>query len=220
MGKRAFKNNYAAVCLPEQEAFLQVIKMPEISKEDIRSAIIYEAENYIPYSIEEVYMDSQIVPSLDHQKGLRVLISAIPRSIVDSYLSCFKKAGLKLLVMEPESLSIARVLVKNHFYPSSALFLDLGKTHTGLIFFSGKSVRFNFSVPVSGEGLTEIISKTLNVSFSKAEKMKIKYGLEAIIPSINHKRKKRKRARKKEEYQKAHSRYKANQSAFRKKKEF
>ena len=46
---------YVIASLPEEKAFLQVIQMPRLPKEDLKSAVIYEAENYIPLPIEEVY---------------------------------------------------------------------------------------------------------------------------------------------------------------------
>ncbi len=45
------RTEYVAVSLPEEEAFLQVIQMPRMPEEDLKSAVIYEAENYIPLPI-------------------------------------------------------------------------------------------------------------------------------------------------------------------------
>jgi len=56
------KTNYVVASLPEEKAFLQVIQMPRLPEEDLKSAVIYEAENYIPTPLEEVYLDYQIVP--------------------------------------------------------------------------------------------------------------------------------------------------------------
>ena len=55
-GKK-LKTNYVVASLPEEKAFLQVIQMPRLCQEDLKSAVIYEAENYIPTPIEEVYLD-------------------------------------------------------------------------------------------------------------------------------------------------------------------
>src|SRR4030042_6291945 len=61
------KTKYVIASLPEEKAFLQVIQLPKMPEEDLKSAVVYEAENYIPLPIEEVYLDSQIVPALhDH----------------------------------------------------------------------------------------------------------------------------------------------------------
>jgi type IV pilus assembly protein PilM len=172
------KTKYVIACLPEEKAFLQVIKMPIMSEEDLKSAIVFEAENYIPLPVNEVYLDCEIVPPVyNHLKHLDVLLAAIPKRTTDSYLRVLKKAGLKPIAFEIESLAIARALIKDQITSHSVLIIDLGATRTSFIIFAGKSVRFTTSIPVSGIHLTELIAKSLNISFEKAEKLKIIHGL-------------------------------------------
>jgi len=170
---------YVVASLPEEKSFLQVIQMPKILKEDLKSAVIFEAENYIPLPIEEVYLDSQIVePVVDHLDHYDVLISALPKKTVDPYVECFKAAGLKPLAFEIESLSIARALVKDELTSFPVLLIDLGATRTSFIIFSGHSLRFTFSIPVSSEKFTESIARSMKIDPKEAEKLKIKYGLQ------------------------------------------
>lgn len=189
------RTKYVVASLPEERAFLQVIQMPRMPKEDLKSAVVYEAENYIPLPVEEVYLDSQIIPPvinrLDH---FDVLIAALPKKTIDPYIVCLKKADLKPLSLEIESLAIARALIKEERTTFPILLIDLGATRTGLTVFSGHSLRFTFSIPVSSQGFTEIISKALKVSPAEAEKLKTKHGLEkkregegvfeALIPAL------------------------------------
>ena len=108
------RTKYVIVSLPEEKAFLQVIQMPRMSEEDLKSAVVYEAENYIPLPIEQVYLDSQIVPPVyDHLDHFDVLIAALPKKTVDPYLSSLKSAGLKPKALEIESLAVARALIKS-----------------------------------------------------------------------------------------------------------
>jgi len=203
---------HVVASLPEEKSFLQVIQMPKIPEEDLKSAVIYQAENYIPLPIEEVYLDSQIIPRLypvrndknkdrtkkeqisngvyNHLNHYDVLIAALPRKTVDPYLICLKKAGLLPKVLEIESLSIARALIKNEVSPFPELLIDLGATRTSFIIFSGYSLRFTSSIPVSSQKLTEAIAKTLKLDLVKAEKIKLKYGIQAkevfesLIPAL------------------------------------
>ncbi len=191
------KTKYVVASLPEEKAFLQVIQMPRMKEEELKSAVIYEAENYIPLPIEEVYLDFQIVPPVyNHLDHFDVLITALLKKTVDPYLSSLKKAGLKPVAFEIESQAIARVLIKNEITTSPFLLIDLGATRTGFIVFSGYSLRFTSSIPVSSQSFTEIISKTLRVNLAEAERLKIEYGLqsskvkkgkeifEALIPAL------------------------------------
>jgi type IV pilus assembly protein PilM len=152
--------------------------MPLMSEEDLKSAILFEAENYIPLPVNEVYLDCEIVSSVHTaSKNLDVLLAAIPKRIVDPYLRVLKKAGLKPIAFEIESLSIARALIKDQKTTQPVLIIDLGATRSSFVIFSGNSVRFTCSIPISGIHFTELIAKNLKVSFEKAEKLKIIHGL-------------------------------------------
>jgi len=175
------KTKHVICSLPEEKAFLQVIKMPKMSDEDLKSAVIYESENYIPLPIESVYLDFQVVSSKEDSQEMEILIAALPKKIVDSYINCLKKAGLRPLSLEIESLAIARALIKKGFTEKPVLLIDLGFSRTGFAIFSGTSVRFTSSIQVSSNNFTQIIAKNLNLDEGAAEKLKIRHGLEGKI---------------------------------------
>ena len=185
------KTKNVIVSLPEKKAFLQVIKMPKMKEEELKMAVPFEAENYIPLPIEKVYLDFQIIPSVRgySDKHLDVLIAAIPQKTVDPYVFCLKKAGLSPLVLEVESQSISRALIKNGLSPFPVLLIDFGKSKTSFIIFSGYSLQFTSSIPISSQKLTEVISQYLKIDLVEAEKIKLKYGLEIFSRQIANKKK-------------------------------
>lgn len=165
--------------LPEKKAFLEVIQMPKMKREELKTAVPFEAENYIPLPIEKVYLDFQIIPPVyDHLDHFDILIAAISKEIVNPYVSCFKKAGLIPRVLEIEPQAISRALIKQGLSPFPVLIIDFGKTKTNFMVFSGYSLRFTTTIPISSQGLTEAISRTLKKDLGQAEKLKLKYGLE------------------------------------------
>lgn len=190
------KTNYAIASLPEEKAFLQVIKMPKMKEDELKDAVHFEAENYIPLPIEEVYLDSQILaPAHGHTEHLDVLITALPKKIINPYVFCLKKAGLKPKALEIESQGISRALVKNEESSIPLLIIDIGASRTSFIIFYGHSLRFTSSIPISSKIFTLAVSRFLEIDLIKAEKLKIKCGLNnktseekeifgALIPSL------------------------------------
>src|SRR3989344_1125791 len=169
---------YAVVSLPEEKAFSQVIQMPLMNEEEAAKAIYFEAENYIPLPIESVYLDAQIVGATsNHPDHADVLIAALPKKTVDSYLYSLRKAGLKPLVFEIESQAIARSLVGGEKSSEPLLLIDFGATRTSFIIFSEHSLRFTTSLPISSRQFTETIAARLKVSLEQAEELKKKYGI-------------------------------------------
>jgi len=170
---------YVIASLPEEKSFSQVIQMPKMTDEELQSAVPFEAENYIPLPIDKVYLDFQVIDahSKDHNNHLDLLINGMPKSIVDSYVFCFKKVGLTPCILEVESQAITRALIKNKEEVPPLLIIDLGVANTGFIIFSGGSIRFTSSISISSEQITHTIADKLGVSISKAEALKLRYGL-------------------------------------------
>lgn len=169
---------YVIASLPEEKSFLQVIQMPKMNEEELKKAVYFAAENYIPLPVEEVYLDFQIVtPVYDHLDHLDVLVVAFPKEIVDAYVNPLKKAGLNIKALEIESLAIARSLIRNGLSPHPVLLIDLGENGTGLMIFSGYSLRFTSFIPISSKQFTKTISDALGISFQEAETLKLKHGL-------------------------------------------
>jgi len=183
------KTKYVVASLPEKKAFLQVIRVPKMNLEELAGAIPFEAENYVPLPIEEVYLDFQMVSlapdSADH---FDVLIAALPKQTVDSYVYCIKKAGLIPKALEVESQSIVRALIKNNVSPFPVFIIDFGRSRTSFIIFSGQSLRFTSSVPLSSHQFSEAIAKEFKITIGEAEKLKIKYGLHSSSGGIESKR--------------------------------
>lgn len=179
-GRRLGK--YVVASLPEEKAFLQVIQLPRMSEDDLKSAVVFEAENYIPLPIDQAYLDYEVITPLhNHLDHLDILLAALPKKIVDSYAACLRAAGLVPKSLEIESLAIARALVGQEKSVRPLLLIDLGATRTSFIVFAGHSIRFTSSIPVSGKHFTQIIAKSLGVKEGEAERLKVKYGLEEKV---------------------------------------
>ncbi|MBU3942422.1 type IV pilus assembly protein PilM [Patescibacteria group bacterium] len=179
------KTKYVVASLPETKAFLQVIKVPKMNEEELKTAIPFEVENYIPLLSDQTYLDYEVIYSTSQEGDiLDVLIGAMPKKIVDPYLSCLRGAGLIPKALEVESQSIARALIKNGLSPFPYLIIDFGRTTTSFIVFSGYSLRFTSSISVSSEDLTQKIAKDFKIDYKEAEEMKIKYE-KNITKSIN-----------------------------------
>ncbi|MDP4008847.1 MAG: type IV pilus assembly protein PilM [bacterium] len=173
----ALNKRHVVASLPEERAFVQVIQLPRMSKQEAMSAVPFEAENYIPYALDSVYIDFEILPTLPNADHIDVLLCALPREIVDPYVEAIRGAGFTPLALEIESLSFSRALMRGSVSPVPVLIMDLGETRTGIAVFSDSSLRFTSSVPVSGAELTEAIMRSLGVEQSQAEALKLSHGL-------------------------------------------
>lgn len=153
-GKR-LKSNNVVVSLPEKVSFLEVIKMPKMTIEELKTAVLYEAENYIPFQTEEVYIDFQPLSSENNKENIEVMITAVPKIISNTYLECFKSAGLNPIAFELESQSASRALIKNEKTAQPIMILDFGNHRTNIYIYFKESIGFTTSFANVGEGLND-----------------------------------------------------------------
>src|SRR3989344_5502813 len=171
---------YAAISLPEEKSFSQVIQMPKMSYEELALAVPYEAENYIPLPINNVYLDFEVISPGQEKHSAQhtdVLINVMPKPIIDAYVATFKLAGVTPCILEVESQAIARALVKKGESLPPVIFIDLGNASTSFIIFSSGAIRFTSSIPISSEQLTKAIADNLSIDALRAETLKVRYGL-------------------------------------------
>jgi type IV pilus assembly protein PilM len=173
-GEKISINNVVA-SLPERKAFMQMIKMPKMEKKELKTAVPFEAENHIPIPLESSYIDYQIIRQ-DASGEFHVLVAAILRTTSDSYFSAIKKAGLNPRVLEVESASIVRSLVKNRVSGKPIVIMDFGRSSTSFIIFYNKSIVFTASAEICSDDLTKTVADSLGVEWGEAEKLKVKYG--------------------------------------------
>lgn len=178
-GKK-IKTKHVFFSLPEEKSFLQVIQMPRMSLQELKSAVVFEAENYIPLPIDQVYLDFQVIPQKEKLDHIDVLVVATAKETVESYVSCIKAAGLIPLSAEVESQSMVRSLIKNEKTEDPVVLIDLGRDTAGFIVFSGSSVRFTYSIPLPQDKLNAALAKALDISQTEAEKKKIENGLDGF----------------------------------------
>lgn len=191
---KSIKTPYAVCSLPEQHAFVKIIQLPKMNLNELKEAVKWETEANIPLSLEEVYLDWQIVPSEKTIDHFNILVNAAPKEIVDEYLQVIRAADIEPVIFEVESVATARGLIKNEYNPEPILIIDLGFNRTSFIIFAENSVRFTSSVPISNREMINDIAQKLKVSQKEAQLLKFKIGLDkekergkvfnALLPSF------------------------------------
>jgi type IV pilus assembly protein PilM len=190
--KKETGNIYTVFSLPEEKAFLKVIKLPAMDKSKIRQSLELQLEETIPLSAKDAQFDYEIVEA-DEENRLTVVLTAFPKKIINQYADCLKRAGFFPVACEVENQSIARAIVpKDHKGPF--LIVDFGRTRTSFLIASDGIARFTSTVSVSGESLSQSLARAFKINIFEAERMKhlqVLSGrtdekvLSAIVPIIS-----------------------------------
>lgn len=91
-----------------EDAMVRYFQMPKIPKQEWNAAINFEAKRYIPFRMEEVASDFQVVPSKSLPNSMDVVFVAVKQNIIERHVSLLERAGLRPIIIEPAPLSLIR----------------------------------------------------------------------------------------------------------------
>lgn len=170
--------------LPETKTYIQLIKIKNQNHSEIAAAdVLQAAPSYLPYNINDVYLDWQPVlnTNLSLSEEATVLLGAVPKKLADPYIYLLNIMGFTPLALEVEAVAITRAIInrQKNLANQARGILDLGATRSSFIIFDHGCVQFSLSLPFSGLAMTEKIKEALNLEFAEAENLKKDCGLDS-----------------------------------------
>ncbi|HAS80952.1 MAG: Type IV pilus assembly protein PilM [Candidatus Nomurabacteria bacterium GW2011_GWE1_32_28] len=165
---------FVRVSLPEEQVYLFNLNLEKLGLDNIKEGIELSLEEYIPIPAQDAIFDYELLGEDDQY--LKLEVAAIPKNIIESYLSIFKNSTISVKSFELEAQSIARAVVKNGDL-ETYMIVDFGEKRTGIFIISKGVVIFTSTLDVGGVMLTEMIEKNFKISFEEAEKRKKECGL-------------------------------------------
>lgn len=162
------------VSLPEEQVYLFNLRLEKAGLENVRESIELSLEEYIPIPAPDAIFDYEILS--EDEKSLKLQVAAIPKNVIEDYLSVFKNSSISVKSFELEAQAISRAVVKRGDL-STYMIVDFGKKRTGIFIVSNGIVIFTSTLDVGGTMLTNMIEKNFKISFEEAEKKKIECGL-------------------------------------------
>lgn len=170
--------NNVNIALAENHAFTKVVEMPILSDKELSSAIYWEAEQYIPVPLDTVTIAwSKLQPlKTAADERMQVLLVAAPKDLIKRYQTILDLAGLTIVSVETEILSVIRSLIPINSTPT-ALIANIGAMSTTLGIIQNGIIVFNYSIPLGGVALTRAIASDFGLQINQAEEYKKVYGL-------------------------------------------
>jgi type IV pilus assembly protein PilM len=173
-----FSTKNVFVALPESQVFTRVISMPKMSDKELKEAMKWEAGQYIPIPLDEVTFDYQVISDHREHNKLDVLLVAAPLTLTKKFLKIVKKAGLRMVGVETESVAVARSLVgSDSTAPTSAIVL-IGDGATDIFIVDRGSIIFTRSITTGGDAMVRVVSQELGIEPERAAEYLKSYGLE------------------------------------------
>jgi type IV pilus assembly protein PilM len=168
--------NYA---VSAQQVFTRFVKLPSVGEEQVDQIVTFEAQQNVPYPINEVVWGYQLVG--DGSAGqVEVVIVAVKSDLLDEINGSVEESGLQASVVDVAPMAIYNAFRYNYAdVGGCSLVLDIGSRTTNLIFIEPNKV-FSRSIPNGGSTVTTQIAKEFNESFAEAEQRKRNEGFVSL----------------------------------------
>ena len=180
----------AASSVSGNSVIIRKVQMPASTDEELESEILWESEQYIPFDIQDVNVDFQILPQGDTDPSrMNVLLVASKKDIVNDYQSVFAEAGLKLVVVDVDAFAVQNAFEMNYDANPEEVFalVNIGANMMNINVIKGGVSLFNRDVQMGGALYTEEIQKKLGTSTEEADRMKVSAGAgssESLLEAI------------------------------------
>jgi type IV pilus assembly protein PilM len=173
MSRNRIKGQSIACSLPGHAVFNRPVKLPPGDPSRIGERVKYEAQQQIPFPLNEVIWDSYLVDrKYAVGEEMEVILFAIKRDVVDHFIESLRSVGISPEVIQFSPVALYNYLVHDQDVGNASIALDLGADNTDLVVVDGPHCWIR-NLPVAGNDLTKALHKELNIPLAEAEKMKV-----------------------------------------------
>lgn len=177
--EKGIKAKHANVCAPGFHVFSKFVKLPPVDANKVTQIIEYEAKSNVPFPLEEVVWDYQILGSAPSGE-LEVLLVAIKADIVEGLFRVTEAAGLRLSVADVSPAALCNSFRYNYGdLEDCTMLLDIGAKTCNLLFFEKGKV-FSRSINLGANSITQDFANESKLKFDAAEKLKIDEGFVSL----------------------------------------
>jgi type IV pilus assembly protein PilM len=165
------KNDLVVIGVPGQQTLSRFIKLPPVEPKKIPDIVRYEAQQQIPFDMDEVVWDYQTFTESD-APDVEVGIFAIRKELIRKHIDYFSAAGIEPVLAQASPLAMYNAFCYDQGTTDQAtILLDIGTQTTDLIVVEGNSI-WARPVPIGGNAFTEALVRAFKLSHTKAEHLK------------------------------------------------
>jgi type IV pilus assembly protein PilM len=174
---KAFKAKEVAASLSGNAVIVKKINLPVMTESELAESIQWEAEQYIPFDIQDVNLDYQILDAgtgPDSKGTMEVLLVAAKKEKIADYTGVISQAGRVPVIVDVDAFALQNAYETNYGIDAQAVvvLLNAGASAININIVTGDQSVFTRDVALGGNAYTEAVQKELNLPFDTAEQLK------------------------------------------------
>ncbi len=173
--KNNIANDSLVVSVPSQNSFAKFVNLPPVEKKRIPEIVNFEAAQQIPFDIDDVQWDWQLMSEPDSEE-IKIGLFAIKTEIVTGALEHFSRENLAVNYVQMAPMALYNYLLYDRGElcgsdDKATIVLNIGAENTDLVICTASTV-WQRCIPMGGNSFTKAIAEAFKLSFEKAEKLK------------------------------------------------
>ena len=181
---RNIRTRDVAASLSGNAVIVKKITLPVMTETELAESIYWEAEQYIPFDIQDVNLDYQVLDGGDPAgKGtMDVLLVAAKKEKIADYTGVIAQAGRAAVVVDVDAFALQNAYEANYGIDPGAIvvLLNAGASATNINILSGDQSVFTRDVSIGGNAYTEALQRELSLPLETADQLKRGMPVEGV----------------------------------------
>jgi type IV pilus assembly protein PilM len=183
------KAKHSISAVSGESIIVRYMQLPDMPEDELKNALRWEAEEYIPFRIDEVNLDSVILGKSGGTAAgkVDVLLVSAKKDLINEHLELIRGAGLTPMIVDVDGFAFLNCFEAN-YEPSPTdvvTLVNIGAEVTSINVYVNGYPRFSRDISSAGDSITNAIQSKLGIDFTRAESLKITEGapFEAARPA-------------------------------------
>ncbi|SMD06520.1 type IV pilus assembly protein PilM [Sporomusa malonica] len=159
---------HAIISVSGHAVFIRELTFPMMTNEELRQAIKWDLDKYVPANAENYYFDFSVIGAGQEAHEVRVLLVAAPQTVIDAIIAICKEVGLKAVAIDIEPLAVCRTFT----HEVNTLVVDIGQKICQISIFQNNCPVVSRLLPLGGARYTDVVMRSLELDYSEAELLK------------------------------------------------
>ncbi len=163
----------AVISVSGSSVIIKRVSVADMSDEELAESIKWEAEQYIPFSIDDVNVDFQKLGPGAAEGQADVLLVAVKKDKINDYVNLVKEAGLEPVVLDVDAFALANMYELNYDMETGiTALLNIGASVMNINILKDGTSIFTRDITVGGNRYTEALQRDFGLTYEDAEKVK------------------------------------------------
>jgi len=190
--EKGVKNSNYATSLSGHSVIIKKISLPAMSADELAESIQWEAEQYIPFDINDVNLDYVPLTTPGTGDNIDVILVAVKKEKINDYTSVISQTGKVPVLVDVDAFALQNCYEMNHDVSENRVLalVNIGASVTNVNVLSGTNSLFWRDITFGGNQYTDAIQRELSLSFEQAEELKRgktvgDHTIQQVIPILN-----------------------------------